>query len=160
MKFILTVFVVGITSTIVMDIAGGLMRMIRMSAGAPPALIGKWLESAIRGNVFVGDIRNSDGTPVTLSRFLLYHYIIGVLLTLMFFVIIAVFKISPIPWWMPLSYGFATIIIPIFLMFPGMGFGIFGLNGPQEYLLLRTAILNHLFFGIGLTLSFRLFFHG
>jgi hypothetical protein len=36
-----------------------------------------------------------------------------------------------------------------------MGFGLLGLNGPPEYLLLRTAILNHLAFGLGLTVAFR-----
>jgi hypothetical protein len=55
--------------------------------------------------------------------------------------------------------GYCTDIdrddVPVFLMFPGMGFGIMGLKGPAEYVLLRTAVLNHLFYGIGLTLTFR-----
>ena len=55
-------------------------------------------------------------------------------------------------------YGVATTLIAAFVMFPGMGFGIMGLKGPDEYLLLRTAILNHLFYGIGLTLAFRWLF--
>jgi len=55
---------------------------------------------------------------------------------------------------MPLFYGLTTTLIPVFLMFPGMGFGIMGLKGPAEYLLLRTAVVNHLFYGIGLTLTF------
>ena len=56
---------------------------------------------------------------------------------------------------MPLLYGLTTTLIPVLLMFPGMGFGIMGLKGPAGYLLLRSAVLNHLFYGIGLTLTFR-----
>ncbi len=38
-------------------------------------------------------------------------------------------------------------------MFPVMGFGLFGLRGPNEFRLLSTASVNHFFFGIGLALA-------
>ena len=155
MKIFFLLIAAGILSTVVMDIGGALMRLSGITAGAPPELMGKWIQSALRGDVFVGDIRNSNGAPVPMSRFLLYHYIIGIILTFIFYFIISFFKISPLPWWAPLVYGLSTTLIPAFLMFPGMGFGVLGLNGPSEYLLLRTAIINHLFYGIGLSLVFR-----
>jgi len=158
MKTLLLLIAAGIISTLAMDIGGSILRVSGFTAGAPPELIGKWLQSAIRGHVFVGDIRTSMGNPVPLSRFLLYHYIIGVMLTFLFYFIISLFKITPLPWWAPLFYGLTTTLIPAFLMFPGMGFGIMGLGGPAEYLLLRTAVLNHLLYGIGLTLVFRWLF--
>jgi len=95
-----------------MDIGGSILRVSGFTAGAPPELIGKWLQSAIRGHVFVGDIRTSMGNPVPLSRFLLYHYIIGVMLTFLFYFIISLFKITPLPWWAPLFYGLTTTLIP------------------------------------------------
>ncbi len=64
-------------------------------------------------------------------------------------------KANSVPWWFPMSYGLTTTVLPLFLMFPAMGFGLMGLKGPPEYLLLQTAILNHLGFGFGLTVSFR-----
>ena len=158
MKTFLLLIAAGIISTVIMDIGGAIMRTTKVTAGAPPELIGKWIQSAVRGEFFAGDIRTSIGNPVPLSRFLLYHYIIGLLLTFIFYFIISVFKIAPLPWWIPLMYGVATTLIAAFVMFPGMGFGIMGLKGPDEYLLLRTAILNHLFYGIGLTLAFRWLF--
>jgi hypothetical protein len=155
MKTILLLILAGIISTMVMDISAAIFRAIGFTAGVPPELIGKWLQSAIRGHIFVTDIRTSVGQPVPLRQFLPYHYIIGVILTLLFYFIISIFRITPLPHWLPLLYGLATSLIPVFLMFPGMGFGILGLKGPEEYLLLRTTVLNHLFFGIGLTLTFR-----
>jgi len=158
MKTLLLLIAAGIISTLVMDIGGAILRLSGFTAGAPPELIGKWLQSAIRGQIFVDDIRTSMGKPVLLSRFLVYHYIIGVMLTFLFYFIISLFKITPLPWWAPLFYGLITTLIAAFLMFPGMGFGIMGLKGPAEYLLLRTAVFNHLFYGIGLTLAFRWLF--
>lgn len=158
MKTILLLIAAGIISTIVMDIGGAMLRASGITAGAPPELIGKWIHSAFRGQAFVDDIRTSPGDPVPLSRFLVYHYMIGIMLAIIFYLIISLFKITPHPWWAPVVYGLMTTLIPAFLMYPGMGFGIMGLKGPDEYLLLRTAILNHLFYGIGLMLTFRWLF--
>jgi Protein of unknown function (DUF2938). len=128
MKTLLLLIAAGIISTLAMDISGAILRAIGFTAGAPPELVGKWIQSAIRGHVFVGDIRTSVGQPVPLRQFLLYHYIIGVMLTFLFYFIISLFRITPLPWWMPLLYGLTTTLIPVFLMFPGMGFGIMGLK--------------------------------
>jgi len=138
-----------------MDIGGALLRTSGLTAGAPPELIGKWIQSAMRGELFVGNIQTSPGETVPLTTFLVYHYLIGVTLTFILWAIVSVLKISPVPWWLPLLYGVGTTLIPFFLMYPGMGFGVMGLKGPPEYLLVQTALLNHLFFGIGLMLSFR-----
>jgi hypothetical protein len=139
----------------VMDISGALLRATGITAGVPPELIGKWLHSAAKGHIFVDNIRTSVGRPVPLKQFMPYHYLIGVILTFLFFIIVSIFRISHLPWWLPILYGLATSLIPLFLMFPGMGFGPLGLKGPDEYLLLRTALLNHLFFGLGLALTFK-----
>lgn len=155
MKSLLILFAAGILSTMVMDICGGLLRATRITAGAPPALVGKWLESSLKGTVFVGDIRSSPGEPVSLKKFLLYHYIIGILLTFILYAVVVVLKITPVPWWVTMLYGFATTLIPLLLMYPAMGFGFLGLKGPAEFLLLRTAVLNHLAFGLGLTFVFQ-----
>jgi len=157
MKISFMLIAIGIISTLMMDLGGTVLRKSRLTAGAPPQLVGKWLQSAVNGNVFVSDIRTCPGEPVPLGRFLLYHYIIGTLLTFIFYLIIFLFRVDGISWWMPLLYGLATTLIPLFLMFPGMGFGIAGLKGPTEFLLLRTAVLNHFLFGIGLTLTFKWF---
>jgi len=154
MKVLLTLLLVSAVSTLTMDFVGGLLRSAGMTAGVPAGLTGKWIESSAKGTIFLADIRSSPGKSVPLRRFLLYHYIIGMLLTCALYVLILLLQLSPLPWWVPLLYGIATTALPLFLMFPAMGFGVLGLKGPPEYLLLRTAILNHLAFGVGLAASF------
>lgn len=156
MKLFLTLFAACIISTMTMDIGAGMLRAAKVTAGVPAGLTGKWIESSLKGTIFVNDIRTCAGEPAPLKSFLLYHYLIGILLTLFLYSIIALLKINPVPWWVPMCFGFATTFLPLLLMYPAMGFGFFGLNGPAEYLLIRTAVLNHLAFGFGLILSFRL----
>jgi len=155
MKLVLTLFSASVLSIMIMDISSGLLRGAGIIAGVPPGLVGKWLESAIKGKIFLNDIRTSAGEPVSLRKFLLYHYVIGTILTLVLYTTLIVLKVAPVPWWVPFSFGIATTLIPALLMFPGMGFGVLGLKGPSEYLLLRTAVLNHLAFGLGLTVAFQ-----
>lgn len=154
-RMIFILILIGIISTLVMDIGGALLRAAGITSGTPPELTGKWIHSVFKGNIMVDDIRTSPGEQVSLSRFLAYHYIIGILLASFFYALVLLLKIEHIEWWLPLFYGLATTLIPAFLMFPSMGFGILGLQGPAEYLLLRTAILGHLFYGIGLTLAVK-----
>jgi len=137
-----------------MDIASAVSRVYDLTAGVPPSLVGKWLESAIRGRFIVDDIRISSGGAVPIARVLVYHYIIGIILTANFYIIVLWLKLTDISWWAPLFYGVLTTLIPSLLMFPGMGFGFFGSSGPQEYLLMRTAAVNHLFFGFGMAITF------
>jgi hypothetical protein len=155
LKTVFTIILIGIIATLIMDIGGALLRTTKITAGAPPELTGKWIHSVFKGNMFVQDIRTSPGEPVALGRFLAYHYIIGILLAALFCSAVLLLKIQPVAWWLPLLYGIGTTIIPALLMFPGMGFGILGLQGPAEYLLLRTALLNHLFYGLGLMLAVK-----
>ena len=48
------------------------------------------------------------------------------------------------------AFGLLTNVFPALFMFPAMGFGAFGQSGPPGLLLMRTAIVNHLIFGLGL----------
>ncbi len=132
MKLVFTLVAVSVLSTLTMDIAGGFLRSTGMTAGVPSGLVGKWIESSINGTVFLDDIRTSPGEPTSLQRFLFYHYIIGMLLTCTLYAIARMLKTSSFPWWLPMSYGLTTTALPLFLMFPAMGFGFLGSKGPPE----------------------------
>lgn len=158
LKIILLLVVAGIISTLVMDIAGGVFRAAGLASGVPPELLGKWIEQSIKGKMYVDDIRTSGGKEVVLPIFLLYHYLIGITLAVILYLLLLKFRVESIPWWLPVIFGLSTTLIPLLIMFPAMGFGMMGLKAPKEYLLLQTALLNHLFYGIGLLIAFRLLF--
>lgn len=101
MKLVFTLVVASVVSTLIMDIAGGFFRSTGTIAGVPAGLVGKWIESSIKGTVFLDDIRTSPGEPTPLQGFLFYHYIIGMLLTCILYAIATMLKASSVPWWLP-----------------------------------------------------------
>jgi hypothetical protein len=157
MKLFCLIVLTGIVSTLLMDIGSGILRAQGLIAGVPPPLVGKWLVSAVKGQIIVKDIRTSSGKLVPILNFLIFHYIIGIALTGIFYFFIVWKKIRPLPIYLPLFFGLITSILPLFFMYPAMGFGLMGLNGPPEYRLIPTSVIGHLFYGVGLSLAFRLF---
>jgi hypothetical protein len=139
----------GVFATLTMDLLGTVARMMRVAVGVPPPLIVKWFRGILSGRVFVEDIRTAPGDPGSMASFLPLHYTIGLLLGLMLGVGARLLG-QEVSWPVALGFGLATTVAPALLMFPGMGFGVLGLDGPPEWRLLGTALINHLFFGVGL----------
>ena len=143
----------GLLATLVMDIGGGLLRGVGLTHGAPPQLIGRFFLSVFRGHFAALDPSIPPDTPVSLGLILPIHYAIGTALGLLFGFAVGWLMDSPPPWWLPVLYGLGTTVLPAFWMFPAMGYGLFGLRGPDEFRLLTTALVNHLVFGLGLALA-------
>ena len=58
--------------------------------------------------------------------------------------------LSPSSFFVAVGYGLATCVFPWFLVFPALGFGLFGRKGPPELRLFTSSLMNHLFYGFGL----------
>jgi MFS family permease len=50
-------------------------------------------------------------------------------------------------------YGMCTSVFAWFVLFPSIGFGLFGLDGPPQFPVFRSSLFNHLFYGVGLAIS-------
>jgi hypothetical protein len=155
MKTFFLLLLAGVISTAVMDAGALLFRSTKITAGLPLGLMGKWFKSVENGRVFVDDVRTCEGAELPIIKVLFYHYGIGIFLAFLFYGIISIGKIGLSTSWITLLYGLGTTLIPGLFMFPAMGFGFFGLSGPAEYLLFRTALVNHLLYGLGLVFSFH-----
>jgi DUF2938 family protein len=129
LKLVFALIAASIRSTLTMDIAGGILRSTGLCAGLPAGLVGKWIESSLHGKVFLNDILASPGEPTSLQRFLFYHYSIGMLLTVILYALVVMFKAGPVSRWIPMLYGPTTSVLPLLLMFPAMGFGCWGYKG-------------------------------
>jgi len=142
----------GLVATLVMDIGGGVVRNTGLTNGAPPALVGRFLLSVLRGHLTKLDPSIPAGASFSLGFVLPIHYAIGIALGVLFGVAVGLWDSSP-QWWVCVLYGIGTTALPALWMFPAMGFGMLGLRGPSELRLLSTAFVNHLFFGLGLALA-------
>src|SRR5262249_10285199 len=65
---------------------------------------------------------------------------IGMTLAVAFGFFCRQFGVSTPAWWVSIAFGAATTLLPSLWMFPALGFGVFGLNGPAELLLLSHGL--------------------
>jgi hypothetical protein len=145
----------GVLATLVMDLGAGVSRSVGLTRGAPPKLIGRFFVSVFRGHFSALDPSLAPDASIPLGLILPVHYAIGA--TLALFLGLAARLGDTFPrWWVCVLFGVATTALPAFWMFPAMGFGLFGSRGPEEMRLFRTALVNHLFFGVGLALAVAL----
>lgn len=143
---------VGALATVAMDLTAALGRALGLLQGASPEWIARWFGLVLRGDPVTDDIRTAPDVGLPLPLLLLVHYAIGATLGLLY-VTVARGREGPAS---ALLFGLATNALPWLLMFPAMGFGLFGLAGPEDALLFRTSLVNHLGWGIGLALAVRI----
>ena len=146
----------GVLATLTMDLGAALARRAGLTAGLPPALLGRWFAGVLHGRFAQDTILEAPASRGEVPLALTLHYAIGVALTCAFLGLLASCPDAPPkPFSWALAFGLFTNLLPWLLMFPSMGFGVLGLRGPSELLLLRSSLVNHLLFGLGLGLALR-----
>jgi hypothetical protein len=150
---------IGIIGTLVMDLLGAAARATKLTHGVPPPLMGKWFRSALRGRVVVADIRTAPGEMGSMAAAMAIHYLIGIVLAVALGVGALALGFATVTAPAALGYGLATTVAAALFMFPAMGFGWFGLKAPREWRVLRTACINHFFYGVGLAACAMLLHH-
>jgi len=146
---------VGLLATVVMDLGGGLGLLLGIASRSPRRmgheLIGRWIGYMFQGKFKHADILQSPPLRGELPFGILIHYLIGVILTLIYFAFLSITQL-PSSALMAIAYGLATTVSPWFLMFPSEGMGWLGRDAPGKAHLARASLFNHAFFGIGLAL--------
>ena len=142
--------VVGIAGTVTMDVLSGASRKIGLTVGAKGQWVGRWYLGMIRGQfvhstIAVAPEQKGEGRAAQIG-----HYIIGIVLAVFYVAGTRWLGVSPGSLLVALGYGLATCVFPWFLVYPGLGFGVFGTKGPPDLKLFTTSLINHLFYGFGL----------
>ncbi|QDK97457.1 DUF2938 domain-containing protein [Acinetobacter tandoii] len=149
MKVIYYVLIVGIGSTIALDLWARLMAKLGWLPGTHWPAVGRWITGLFSGN-FIFDSNNTS--PFTKSEAILgwgFHYVIGIIYAAMY----------------PLFWGFSFIVSPIIFPFffigvivssiaglailmPGMGGGFFANKVPNRNSVIVYVLLAHLVFAV------------
>ncbi len=147
--------VVGLLSTMVMDLGGALGLLLHIAGRGPRRmgheLIGRWVGYMFRGKFKHADILTSPPLSGELGFGILVHYLIGIILTLIYFTFLQIIHIQTTPL-LAVVYGLATTVFPWFLMFPSEGMGWLGRTAPGKAHLAWASLFNHAFFGLDLAL--------
>ena len=142
--------VVGIVGTLTMDVVGFVLQKAGVVRTLP---LGRWVAYLARGKARHEDITKSPRIRGELPLTPVVHYAIGITLAAFYLAALPWVGLGSPAWWTAIPYGVATSILPYFLMFPSMGYGLLGLRGQPKYFLLRQSLVNHFVFGVGLWLG-------
>jgi Protein of unknown function (DUF2938) len=148
------VVAVGLLSTLSMDVLTGIAAALKVVAPLPPGLVGRWFASVARAHPFHADIARASPVPHELIAAFPVHYAIGTALAAAF-----VYCTGALGWprgvGVALAFGLSTSVLPWFIMFPAMGYGLFGTHGPEGTRLFVSSLITHAFFGLGLWMAVR-----
>ena len=141
---------IGIVATFTMDVLTALTIKLRSIAPLSPRLIGRWFASAARGKALHADIGQVAPVRHELVIAVPVHYLIGITLALAYLFTISALGLSPSNPIVALGFGLWTNLLPWLLMFPAMGYGWFGAQGPPGTRLFASSLVTHCFYGVGL----------
>jgi hypothetical protein len=141
---------VGVAGTVTMDILAIVSRKLGLAIGAKGQWVGRWYLGIAQGRFVHADIAKSPEQRGETRAALVGHYIIGTTLAVSYVLGAEWVGVSPASFLVAVGYGLGTCVFPWFLVFPALGFGVFGRKGPPALKVFRASVLNHLGYGLGL----------
>jgi hypothetical protein len=81
------------------------------------------------------------------------HYLAGVTLAIVYLLGLQWFSLGSGSFALAAGYGLVTSVLPLFVLFPSMGYGLCGLGYRSDVFLLRQSLMNHLVYGAGIWFS-------
>ncbi len=154
---ILIGIIAGIIGTYAMDMFNSLLSRWKLIASVNPVLLGRLAEGWVRGRFIYEN--PAQVSPVKHERLkgTITHYLIGAVLgTLPVLFIVLHFDhwVYTIVYFT--VYGAATTVFAYFFLFPSIGMGFMGIKSPPETPMMRTALVNHINYGLGMGVAFYL----
>ena len=147
--------IVGVLATLTMDVVAVIALRLGIAGRGPrrtgPDLIGRWVGYLLRGKFRHTDILQTPPLRGELVLGFAAHYLIGIVLTLVYLGLLIVAHATPTAL-SAILYGTATTVLPWFLMFPSQGMGWLGWDAPGDVHLARASLFNHVVFGLGIAL--------
>ena len=143
----------GVAATLVMDAAMVLAAKLAPDAFASnkidPGVIGRWAAGLVRGRWRHEDISTEPPVRGELYIGLAAHYATGIVLTGAY--LAAAGRGGRRPGMVSgITWGVATSVLPLLVMFPSMGYGAFGGQSGDARRIVGGMLIGHLAFGAGI----------
>lgn len=153
MNLIISIVVAGVLGTLIMDILNHLFARIGIITKIDFRSIGRMAAGWINGRF---RYRYPDEMEeVENEKFFGYitHYLIGLGLAVLYLLGWDLMIGGPASAIWAFTYGIATTAASWFLVYPSMGFGVFGWRSPEGLRAPLSSLANHLFYGLGLAVG-------
>ncbi len=156
MRLITTVLVAGVIGTLMMDALNFLASRLGLISKIDVGAIGRMAAGWTRGRFRYGHPREMAPLEHDVLFGYLAHHAIGIGLAGPFLLAwVVAFDALPSPL-SALLYGLATTVVSWCVVYPSMGFRVFGLGSPEGIRAPISSLANHLFYGMGLALGVAL----
>jgi len=148
----------GIFATGFMDLLSGFLAKRKLIYPfISPDAIGRWFLYIFRGKLIHKDISKAPKLKNEKLWSVISHYIIGVVLASVYLLLESNLAIIREHIWMSLLFGIATVFLPWFWLLPSIGIGFMASKSSNRLQVLRTNLINHTNFGLGLLIWIVLF---
>jgi hypothetical protein len=141
---------IGIGASIVMDLWNLLLKLAFNIPSLNYCLLGRWLRYMPGGTFRHAKITDVSQMPFECTVGWIAHYTIGIVFSLVFVVVMSGDWLES-PTFLPaLLYGIGTVVFPLFIMQPSLGFGIAAAKTPNPTQARLKSLVTHAVFGAGL----------
>lgn len=148
--FFFQAVVAGVFATLVLDLW---QRLLQAAAGIPPAnwgLIGRWFAYIPKGRLIHRPIADTPPVAGEAAIGWTMHYLIGIAYGFAYLGLMVFILERPPNLVSGLVFGAVSVVIPWFLMQPGLGVGILARLAPNPWAPRLNALAGHVIYGAAL----------
>ena len=147
------VLIIGSGATLVMDLWNLALKHTLHIKSLNYCLLGRWLCHMPSGTFKHESINTASHKPLECLVGWTAHYTIGIVFVYVFVRLASSSWIENPALAPALLYGLATVVFPLFVMQPALGFGIAASNTPNPAMARLKSLGTHAVFGLGIYLS-------
>lgn len=141
---------IGVGGTVVLDLWALFMARVLNMPATNWAMVGRWIGNIARGRFMHQSM--ADAAPVQGEHAIgwICHYVVGIgygLLLLVFWGRSWVESPTLLP---PMLLSWLLLVLPYFVMLPGMGSGVAGARTPKPNVTRLKSLVGHSVFGLGM----------
>ncbi|MFP5405094.1 MAG: DUF2938 domain-containing protein [Gammaproteobacteria bacterium] len=144
---------VGIGGTIVLDLYAALMARVFGMPATNWAMVGRWIGHMPGGRFVQPGLGKAAPVPGELAIGWGFHYAVGVAYGLLLVAIWGAEWLREPTLAPPLILVLALLVLPYFVMMPGMGMGIAASRTPAPNVARLMSVVGHSIFGVGMYLT-------
>jgi hypothetical protein len=155
-EVIVRAVLVGIGGTIVLDLYALLVHRFFGVPAPNWAMVGRWVGHMPKGRFVQPNLGRAEPVPGEHALGWIVHYVIGSAYGLLLVAIWGAGWLREPGIGAPLILVLALLVLPYFVMMPGMGMGIAAWRTPKPNVARLKSVAGHSVFGIGMYLTARL----
>ena len=141
----------GVFATLIMDFLASILAKRKIiHPFITPDAIGRWFLYMFKGKFIHNDINKTPPLKNEKLWCLISHYLIGIVLAGIYLFFESELPIIRDQTWLSILFGIVTVALPWFWLLPSTGFGFMASKSSIRSLIIRTNLINHTNFGLGL----------